>query len=57
MYRKVETMDYFANKQTTLQKSIDWWNPGKTKQWQIDGVDVVIGKREGYYFYDVDGKN
>lgn len=56
MYRKVETMEYFANKQATLQKSIDWWNPGKTKQWQIDGVDVVIGKREGYYFYDVDGK-
>jgi putrescine aminotransferase len=22
----------------------------------VDGVDVVIGKREGYYFYDVDGK-
>lgn len=56
MDRKVENMDYFASKQETLQKSIDWWNPGKTKQWQVDGVDVVIGKREGYYFYDVDGK-
>jgi len=49
-------MNLFKDKQTVLQQSIDWWNPGKTKQWQEDGVDIVIGKREGYYFYDMDGK-
>ncbi|TQR08731.1 aspartate aminotransferase family protein [Psychrobacillus soli] len=43
-------------KQKVLQQSIDWWNPGKTRSWQDDGIDLVIGKREGYYFYDMDGK-
>ncbi|MGJ7920826.1 aspartate aminotransferase family protein [Neobacillus sp. LXY-4] len=43
-------------KQSVLDKSIKWWNPGKTTQWQRDGVDLVIGKREGYYFYDLNGK-
>ncbi|AJY73802.1 aspartate aminotransferase family protein [Paenibacillus beijingensis] len=43
-------------KETALAKSIQWWNPGKTKQWQTDGVDLVMGKREGYYFYDLSGK-
>lgn len=43
-------------KQSVLEKSMAWWNPGKTKQWQIDGVDLVIGKREGYYLYDMNGK-
>lgn len=49
-------MNFFENKKDILQKSIEWWNPGKTKQWQKDGIDLVIGKREGYYFYDMDGK-
>lgn len=43
-------------KAAALEKSIKYWNPGKTKQWQIDGVDLVIGKREGYYLYDMNGK-
>lgn len=44
------------SKKAVLEKSIKWWNPGKTRQWQIDGVDLVIGKREGYYLYDMEGK-
>ncbi|MEK4024958.1 class-III pyridoxal-phosphate-dependent aminotransferase [Sporosarcina sp. FSL W7-1283] len=44
------------SKSSVLDKSIQYWNPGKTKQWQRDGVDLVIGKREGYYLYDMDGK-
>ena len=44
------------SKDQVLQQSIEWWNPGKTKQWQQDGVDLVIGRREGYYFYDMNGK-
>jgi putrescine aminotransferase len=45
-----------TSKKAVLEKSIEWWNPGKTKQWQKDGIDLVIGKREGYYFYDMNGK-
>jgi putrescine aminotransferase len=44
------------SKASTIEKSMKWWNPGKTRQWQLDGVDLVIGKREGYYFYDMNGK-
>lgn len=47
---------YHLEKSEVLEKSIKWWNPGKTIQWQKDGVDLVMGKREGYYFYDLDGK-
>lgn len=49
MYRPI-------SKNEVLEKSIKWWNPGKTKQWQEDGIDLVIGKREGYYLYDMNGK-
>ena len=44
------------SKDVVLEKSIKWWNPGKTKEWQKLGVDLVIGKREGYYIYDLNGK-
>ncbi|WP_257008207.1 class-III pyridoxal-phosphate-dependent aminotransferase [Bacillus sp. FJAT-45350] len=43
-------------KEHVLKQSIDWWNPGKTRQWQEDGIDFVMGKREGYYVYDMHGK-
>ncbi|MGG1658012.1 aspartate aminotransferase family protein [Brevibacillus sp. NRS-1366] len=46
----------FSDKDSVLKKSVNWWNPGKTKQWQKDGIDLVIGKREGYYLYDMNGK-
>lgn len=46
----------YGSKRAVLEKSIQWWNPGKTRQWIEDGVDLVIGKREGYYLYDMDGK-
>lgn len=48
----VDTLD----KKNVLDSAVKWWNPGKTKQWQLDGIDLVIGKREGYYFYDMNGK-
>ncbi|MFP7159488.1 aminotransferase class III-fold pyridoxal phosphate-dependent enzyme [Priestia aryabhattai] len=44
------------SKKEILEKSINWWNPGRVKQWKDDGIDLVIGKREGYYIYDMDGK-
>ncbi|WP_066306965.1 aspartate aminotransferase family protein [Bacillus sp. FJAT-29814] len=46
----------FGNKKQVLDRSMQWWNPGKTSQWQKDGIDLVMGKREGYYFYDMEGK-
>ncbi|MEK4383880.1 aminotransferase class III-fold pyridoxal phosphate-dependent enzyme [Aeribacillus sp. FSL K6-2848] len=45
-----------VSKADILEKSIKWWNPGKTLKWKKDGIDLVIGKREGYYFYDINGK-
>ncbi|NSL51052.1 class-III pyridoxal-phosphate-dependent aminotransferase [Calidifontibacillus erzurumensis] len=44
------------SKEEVLRKSIEWWNPGKTRQWHEDGIDFVMGKREGYYIYDMNGK-
>lgn len=50
-------MHTFNNsKADVIEKSLNWWNPGKTQQWQDDGVDLVIGKREGYFLYDMEGK-
>lgn len=44
------------NREEILQKSIDHWNPGKTKEWIDRKMDIVMGKREGYCFWDVDGR-
>ncbi len=43
-------------KQDFLDKSKEFWNPGKTSDWQRFGVDLVIDRREGYYLWDMDGK-
>jgi putrescine aminotransferase len=43
-------------KQEILDKSIKYWNPGKTRFWQSVGIDLVIDRREGYCLYDIDGK-
>ena len=39
-----------------LERSREFWNPGKTQAWQDMGVDLVIDRREGYYLYDMDGR-
>lgn len=44
------------SKQQIIDKSIKYWNPDKTKFWQDWGIDLVIGRREGYYLYDMDGR-
>ncbi len=46
----------YASKQEVLEKSIRYWNPGKTKFWLDSGVDLVMGAREGYVIHDVDGR-
>lgn len=38
-----------------LERSKEFWNPGKTQDWQDMGVDLVIDRREGYYLFDMDG--
>ncbi|MGN1085939.1 MAG: aminotransferase class III-fold pyridoxal phosphate-dependent enzyme, partial [Porcipelethomonas sp.] len=45
-----------TTKKEVFDKSIEYWNSGKTKEWLDLGIDLVIGKREGYYFWDMDGK-
>ncbi|MBL6932037.1 MAG: aspartate aminotransferase family protein [Rhodospirillales bacterium] len=39
-----------------LETSKTYWNPHKTEFWQDAGIDLVIDKREGYCFHDMDGK-
>jgi acetylornithine/succinyldiaminopimelate/putrescine aminotransferase len=39
-----------------IARTIKYWNPGKTLEWQRTGVDLVIDRREGYYLYDLDGR-
>ncbi|SDB54920.1 class-III pyridoxal-phosphate-dependent aminotransferase [Bauldia litoralis] len=39
-----------------IAKTIQYWNPGKTLEWQRVGVDLVIDRREAYYLYDMDGR-
>jgi acetylornithine/succinyldiaminopimelate/putrescine aminotransferase len=46
----------FESKQDLLDKAIRFWNPDKTKFWQKAGIDLVIGRREGYYLYDISGR-
>ncbi len=39
-----------------IARSKQYWNPGKTSDWQRMGVDLVIDRREAYYLWDVDGR-
>jgi acetylornithine/succinyldiaminopimelate/putrescine aminotransferase len=46
----------YGSKAEVLEKSIRYWNPGKTRFWLDTGVDLVIGRREGYVIHDIDGR-
>lgn len=52
----VEEIFEQTSKQEVFDKSMEYWNSGKTKEWLDLKIDLVIGKREGYYFWDMDGK-
>ena len=39
-----------------IGRTIQYWNPGKTLEWQRQGIDLVIDRREGYYLFDMDGR-
>jgi acetylornithine/succinyldiaminopimelate/putrescine aminotransferase len=43
-------------KDDLIARSKQYWNPGKTSEWQRMGVDLVIDRREAYYLWDVDGR-
>lgn len=45
-----------ANKAQVFKDSLTYWNSGKTQEWLDLGIDLIMGKREGYYFYDLEGK-
>ena len=45
-----------VDKKKVLDTCMNYWNPGKTADWQEMGVNLVIGRREGYYLYDITGK-
>src|SRR5687767_1503384 len=46
----------FADKAEVLAASELWWNPGKTRFWAEAGVPLVVGRREGYWLEDLDGR-
>lgn len=46
----------YESKQEMLDKSVEYWNPDKTRFWTRAGVDLVIDRREGYYLFDMSGK-
>jgi acetylornithine/succinyldiaminopimelate/putrescine aminotransferase len=46
----------FADKQEVLDKSKEFWNPGKTQFWIDAGVPLVIDRRDGYLLWDMSGK-
>lgn len=43
-------------KEKIIEYSMKYVNPGKTQEWIDRGISIVMGKREGYAFWDKDGK-
>ena len=46
----------FESKDEVLDKSREYWNPGKTDFWVEAGVPLVIDRREEYFIHDMSGK-
>ena len=46
----------YDSKAQMLEKSKEFWNPGKTQFWMDSGVPLVIDRREEYFIYDMSGK-
>jgi acetylornithine/succinyldiaminopimelate/putrescine aminotransferase len=43
------------SKAEVLEKSREFWNPGKTDFWAETGVDLVIDRRDSYFIWDMSG--
>jgi hypothetical protein len=46
----------YDSKADFLRRSEEFWNPDKTRFWQEAGVDLVIDRRAGYFFWDMAGR-
>jgi acetylornithine/succinyldiaminopimelate/putrescine aminotransferase len=46
----------FDSKADFLRRSKEFWNPEKTQFWQDAGIDLVIDRRDGYFFWDMEGR-
>jgi len=46
----------FDSKSEVLEKAKRYWNPDKTQFWTDSGIDLVIGRREGYVLWDMEGR-
>src|ERR1039457_6372477 len=55
--RAMHDYDVFSvdSKAEVLEKSREFWNPGKTDFWSESGVDLVIDRREDYFIWDMSG--
>ncbi len=53
---EVDDLVRFGSKAELLERSKEYWNPDKTAFWVDSGVDLVIDRREGYLFWDMDGR-
>ncbi len=46
----------YYSKEKSLERCLTYWNPSRTNAWRDMGIDIMIGRREGYYFWDMNGK-
>jgi acetylornithine/succinyldiaminopimelate/putrescine aminotransferase len=46
----------YDSKADFIERSKRSWNPDKTQFWQDAGVDLVIDRRDGYLFWDMEGR-
>ena len=44
-----------ARKKAVLARAAQYVCPGRVREWHDFGIDLVIGKREGYFIWDCDG--
>jgi acetylornithine/succinyldiaminopimelate/putrescine aminotransferase len=55
-----EDYDYgffrYESKDDFIAKSKEFWNPEKTQFWRDAGIDLVIDRRDGYLFWDMEGR-
>jgi acetylornithine/succinyldiaminopimelate/putrescine aminotransferase len=52
----VDDLVRFGSKAELLERSAEYWNPDKTAFWVANGIDLVMDRREGYLFWDMDGR-
>lgn len=45
-----------VTKEEIIDLSMKYVNPGKTQEWINREINIVMGKREGYCFWDMDGR-